>query len=184
MYQSLVISFMDWDGLSANIRFVGLENYRTHLFRGRYGPPGVAQQHPVDARDAADPDYDRPAAGRGAGPQAARPQCAPRDFYGPAVLPLVAVGMIWAWMYNPQFGFINVFLRSIGLGQFARGWLSLYETALPATFVTAISGGIGFPMVLYLAALQAIPAEQYEAAKMDGANGAPTLLQDNPALAP
>ena len=53
----------------------------------------------------------------------------------------------------------------------ARGWLSSFETALPATFITAVWGGVGFPMVLYLAALQAIPAEQYEAAKMDGANG-------------
>jgi raffinose/stachyose/melibiose transport system permease protein len=92
-------------------------------------------------------------------------------FYGPGILPLVASGLIWAWMYNPQFGIINAFLKLIGLGELARGWLSTFETALPATFITAIWGGIGFPMVLYLAALQGIPAEQYEAARIDGANG-------------
>ena len=91
-------------------------------------------------------------------------------FYGPAVLPLVAVGMIWAWTYNPQFGFINVFLQAIGLGQFYVDGSPFMKTALPATFLTAVWGGIGFPMVLYLAVLQAIPGEQYEAAKMDGAN--------------
>lgn len=79
--------------------------------------------------------------------------------------------MIWAWMYNPQFGFINEVLEAVGLGFLARGWLSTFETALPATFLTAVWGGVGFPMIIYLAALQAIPQEQYEAAKIDGANG-------------
>jgi raffinose/stachyose/melibiose transport system permease protein len=171
MYQSLVISFMDWDGLSADIRFVGLDNYRRIFFEddtarlalrnnilwtiGTLLIPTVIGLLLAVALD-----------------RSLRARTVFRAiFYGPAVLPLVAVGMIWAWMYNPQFGFVNVFFREIGLDQFARGWLSLYETALPATFLTAVWGGIGFPMVLYLAALQAIPAEQYEAAKMDGANG-------------
>ena len=171
MYQSLVISFMDWDGLSANIKFVGLENYRMIFFSDDTARLALRNNILwtigtllIPRRSACCwlSSLDRKLRGR---------NMFRAIFYGPAVLPLVAVGMIWAWMYNPQFGFMNVFLRSIGLDQFARGWLSLYETALPATFVTAIWGGIGFPMVLYLAALQAIPAEQYEAAKMDGANG-------------
>jgi raffinose/stachyose/melibiose transport system permease protein len=74
-------------------------------------------------------------------------------------------------MYNPQFGLINALLESIGLGGLARGWLSDFNTALPATMVTAIWQGTGFPMILYLAGLQSIPPEQYDAAKIDGANG-------------
>jgi len=171
MYQSLVISFMDWDGLSANIEFVGLENYRMIFFADDTARLALRNNIlwtigtlliPTTIGLLLAVALDRSLRGR---------TVFRAIFYGPAVLPLVAVGMIWAWMYNPQFGFINVFFREIGLDQFARGWLSLYETALPATFLTAVWGGIGFPMVLYLAALQAIPAEQYEAAKMDGANG-------------
>jgi raffinose/stachyose/melibiose transport system permease protein len=171
MYQSLVISFMDWDGLSANIRFVGLENYRMIFFEDDTARLALRNNILWTLGTLLIPTViglllavalDRKLRGR---------NIFRAVFYGPAVLPMVAVGMIWAWMYNPQFGFINVFLREIGLDQFARGWLSLYETALPATFLTAVWAGIGFPMVLYLAALQAIPGEQYEAAKMDGANG-------------
>jgi raffinose/stachyose/melibiose transport system permease protein len=171
MYQSLVISFMDWDGLSADIRFVGLENYRMIFFQDDTARLALRNNIlwtfgtlliPTVIGLLLAVGLDRKLRGR---------TIFRAIFYGPAVLPMVAVGMIWAWMYNPQFGFINVFLREIGLDQFARGWLSLYETALPATFLTAVWAGIGFPMVLYLAALQAIPGEQYEAAKMDGANG-------------
>jgi raffinose/stachyose/melibiose transport system permease protein len=171
MYQSLVISFMDWDGLSANIKFVGFDNYRMIFFEDDTARRALVNNILWTLGTILIPTVigllmavalDRKLRGR---------TLFRAIFYGPAVLPLVAVGMIWAWMYNPQFGFINVFLQSIGLGQYSRGWLSLYETALPATFLTAVWGGIGFPMVLYLAALQAIPGEQYEAAKMDGANG-------------
>jgi raffinose/stachyose/melibiose transport system permease protein len=171
MYQSLVISFMDWDGLSADISYVGLENYRRLFFEDDTARLAIRNNLmwtfgtlllPTLIGLLLATGLDRKLRGR---------TLLRAVFYGPGILPLVAVGMIWAWMYNPQFGFINTLLRAVGLGAYARGWLSTFETALPATFVTAIWGGVGFPMVLYLAALQAIPREQYEAAKMDGANG-------------
>jgi raffinose/stachyose/melibiose transport system permease protein len=171
MYQSLTISFMDWDGLSADIKFIGLENYRQVFFADDTARLALRNNIMWTIGVLLIPTViglllavalDRKLRGR---------TILRSIFYGPAILPLVAVGMIWAWMYNPQFGFINEVLRAIGLGDYARGWLSLFETALAATFVTAIWGGVGFPMVLYLAALQTIPQEQYEAAKMDGANG-------------
>ncbi|HXF61885.1 MAG TPA: sugar ABC transporter permease [Caldilineaceae bacterium] len=171
MYQSLVISLMDWDGLSADIRFVGLDNYRRIFFEDEIARLALRNNLLWTAGVLLIPTViglllavalDRNLRG----------QTIYRSiFYGPAVLPLVASGLIWAWMYNPQFGFVNYVLQQVGLGHLARGWLSVFETALPATFVTAVWGGVGFPMVLYLAALQAIPAEQYEAARMDGANG-------------
>jgi raffinose/stachyose/melibiose transport system permease protein len=171
MYQSLVISFMDWDGLSADIRFVGLENYRRIFFEDDTARMALRNNIlwtlgtlliPTTIGLLLAVALDRKLRGR---------NFLRAIFYGPAILPLVAVGMIWAWMYNPQFGVVNEILRAVGLGQFTRGWLSVFETALPATFLTAVWGGVGFPMVLYLAALQAIPQEQYEAAKIDGANG-------------
>ncbi len=170
MYQSFVISLMDWDGLSANIRFVGLENYRQIFFEDEIARLALRNNIlwtigtlliPTSIGLLLAVTLDRNLRGR---------TIFRSIFYGPAVLPLVASGLIWAWMYNPQFGFVNYVLEVIGLGHLARGWLSVFETALPATFITAIWGGVGFPMVLYLAALQAIPAEQYEATRIDGAN--------------
>ena len=53
-------------------------------------------------------------------------------FYTPAVLPLVAIASIWGWLYNPQYGAINEFLRLIGLDSLAQPWLGQDSTALAA----------------------------------------------------
>jgi raffinose/stachyose/melibiose transport system permease protein len=90
-------------------------------------------------------------------------------FYTPGVLPLVAVASIWGWLYNPEYGAINAMLRAIGLDSLAQPWLGQDSTALAAVMVPAIWLRTGFPMLLYLAALQGIPRDQYEAATVDGA---------------
>jgi len=92
-------------------------------------------------------------------------------FYSPAILPLVAVGIIWSWIYNPTFGAINSFFRIIGLPHFTRNWLSDPGVALYSVILTGIWQGTGFPMLLFLAGLQTIPRELYEAADIDGATG-------------
>ena len=89
-------------------------------------------------------------------------------FYLPAVLPMVGVALVWDWLYNPQFGFINAALNAVGLGALAPDWLGATTTAEPALLVAGIWVSIGFPMVLYLAGLQTIPPELYEAARVDG----------------
>jgi raffinose/stachyose/melibiose transport system permease protein len=91
-------------------------------------------------------------------------------FYLPAILPMVAVGMIWAWIYNPFFGVVNTFLKMVGLASWTHGWLAEAETALPSVMVTSAWKNVGFPMILFLAGLQSIPREMYEAAKIDGAS--------------
>jgi ABC-type sugar transport system permease subunit len=90
-------------------------------------------------------------------------------FYTPCVLPLVAIASIWGWLYNPQYGAINSFLRLIGLGSLAQPWLGQDSTALAAVMVPAVWLRVGFPMLLYLAALQGINTDMYEAATVDGA---------------
>jgi raffinose/stachyose/melibiose transport system permease protein len=90
-------------------------------------------------------------------------------FYTPCVLPLVSIASIWGWLYNPDSGVINETLRAVGLGSLAQPWLGQDSTALAAVMVPAIWLRVGFPMLLYLAALQGIPAELYEAATVDGA---------------
>jgi len=90
-------------------------------------------------------------------------------FYSPAVLPLVAVGIVWSWIYNPMFGVINNFLKMIGLSSLGRPWLADPKIALYSVILTGIWQGTGFPMLLFLAGLQGIPKELYEAASIDGA---------------
>lgn len=91
-------------------------------------------------------------------------------FYMPAVLPLVGVAVIWGWLYDPTRGSINQGLGMIGLENLAQPWLGQDSTALGAVIVAGIWVRTGFPMLLYLAALQSIPNELYESARTDGAN--------------
>ncbi|WP_345216720.1 sugar ABC transporter permease [Georgenia halophila] len=91
-------------------------------------------------------------------------------FYAPAVLPLVSIASIWAWLYEPTDGAINEALDLVGLGGLAQSWLGQDSTAIWAVMVPAVWVRTGFPMLLYLAALQSIPEELYEAAALDGAS--------------
>jgi|HigsolmetaGSP12D_1036236.scaffolds.fasta_scaffold00299_13 multiple sugar transport system permease protein len=84
----------------------------------------------------------------------------------PAVLPLVAGTLLWKWMYNPDHGLLNYLLGKIGLGPY--NWLNdmamtKFAIVLPGFFA---SGGVG--VLLYFAAIRSIPAEIFEAAKIDG----------------
>ncbi|GGG08347.1 sugar ABC transporter permease [Paenibacillus abyssi] len=90
-------------------------------------------------------------------------------FYFPFVLSGVIVATIWTWMYNPMQGFVNKLLESIGLENWALAWLAEPKIALYAVFVAAIWHGVGQPLVLFLAGLQTIPQDPYEAAVIDGA---------------
>ncbi|WP_276352260.1 carbohydrate ABC transporter permease [Cohnella caldifontis] len=90
-------------------------------------------------------------------------------FYFPYVLSGIVVASGWAWMYNPTQGFINKLLETIGLESWTHAWLAEPKTALYAVFVAALWQGVGQPMVLFLAGLQTIPQEPYEAAIIDGA---------------
>lgn len=91
-------------------------------------------------------------------------------FYTPAVLPLVSIASIWAWLYNPTDGAINTALSAVGLDALTQSWLGQDSTAIWSVMVPAVWVRTGFPMLLYLAALQSIPDELYEAAQMDGAS--------------
>ena len=89
--------------------------------------------------------------------------------YIPTIVPLVAVAVVWLWMLNPQFGLINQSLRAVGID--GPLWLAAPRWAL-ASLVLVSLWGIGTPVVIYLAGLQGIPDELYEAATLDGASHA------------
>ena len=170
MLVSLYVSFFDWDGMSPLSEFVGLKNYTDALFNDDVTRLALVNNVFWTLGAMTIPTaiglIMAMALNRGArGTRVFRPL-----FYAPSVLPLVAVGIIWSWMYNPNFGAINVILNAVGLHMFAGAWLSGYDTALPSAFITYAWGSVGFPMILYLAGLQSIPKEYYEASQIDGAN--------------
>jgi len=88
----------------------------------------------------------------------------------PQILSMVVVGVTWRWIFNPNFGLLNVGLRAIGLGAFTRAWLGDFQLALPSVGAVGTWVQYGFCMVLFLAGMQRIPNDQYEAAELDGAN--------------
>jgi multiple sugar transport system permease protein len=88
-------------------------------------------------------------------------------YYLPAVVSGVAVAMLWLWVFNPELGLANRFLGLFGLEGI--GWLRNSRWALPTLIIISL-WNIGSGMVIYLAGLQGIPTELYEAAKIDGAS--------------
>lgn len=89
-------------------------------------------------------------------------------YFVPVVAPTVALALLWGWLYEPNFGIINAALRTIGIQ--GPAWLGTTQWALPSVIIMAIWAGIGFQIVIFLAGLQGIPQEYYEAASIDGAS--------------
>ncbi|HLW11627.1 MAG TPA: sugar ABC transporter permease [Casimicrobiaceae bacterium] len=90
-------------------------------------------------------------------------------FYLPVVTSVSVVGIMWGWMYNEQ-GLINAVLQWLHVISEPIGWLSDDRIALFSVMLVTLWRGLGWYMVLYLAALQSIPADVDEAAVLDGAN--------------
>jgi raffinose/stachyose/melibiose transport system permease protein len=90
-------------------------------------------------------------------------------FYLPQILPVVVAGILWSWILNPQTGALNVFLEQVGLGSLALNWLGDTTTAMPSVMTVLVWAQIGYPVVIFMAALQRVDPELYEAAELDGA---------------
>ncbi|MGW3512049.1 carbohydrate ABC transporter permease [Streptomyces sp. NPDC000994] len=89
-------------------------------------------------------------------------------FFFPYITSLVAVAVVWNMLFSPDLGPVNQLLRAVGVGH-PPGWTTSTDWAMPAVIITSVWRDMGYYMVLYLAGLQAIPAELYEAARVDGA---------------
>jgi multiple sugar transport system permease protein len=91
-------------------------------------------------------------------------------YFAPVVTSMVVVAVVWTFLYNPQ-GLINSFLQIISFGHLGPfNWLSNTKLVFPSIMVLSIWQGVGFQMVIFLAGLQEIPTDLYEAADVDGAN--------------
>ncbi|MFD8962939.1 carbohydrate ABC transporter permease, partial [Streptomyces anulatus] len=86
----------------------------------------------------------------------------------PQVTATVAIALVWLWIYNPGNGLFNALLSFIGID--GPAWLSSTSWAMPSVILVGIWQGIGMKMLIYLAALQSLPRELYEAASVDGAS--------------
>jgi multiple sugar transport system permease protein len=87
-------------------------------------------------------------------------------YFMPALVSGVSIAMVWGWLFNPRFGAVNAVLRELGLP--APGWFGDPRWAMPALIALGL-WSIGGTMLIYLAGLQSIPRELYDAARLDGA---------------
>jgi multiple sugar transport system permease protein len=162
---SLVLTFYEWDLLSSP-RFVGLDNFRrlldddafwaalrhTLTFIAGYVPLVMLLALLVAlALDARLPGL----------------TVLRTAYFLPVVSSWVAVALLWSWLFNPRFGLVNYLLAKVGVT--GPGWLFDPEWAMPAIVLTSVWKDLGFVMVVFLAGLQAIPRDYYEAAALDGA---------------
>lgn len=91
-------------------------------------------------------------------------------YFLPVLISTVVIGQLWLKIYNPEYGVLNVFLRSIGLEEWTRKWLGDVNTALLAAFVPTVWQYVGYHMLLLYAGIKSVPTEYREAAMIDGAS--------------
>jgi multiple sugar transport system permease protein len=168
----LIVSLTDFDLYALadirNLRFVGLDNYRHLLHAPEFwravantgyfvvvGVPlslaaSLASALLVNSRLAYLAAFFRTA------------------FFAPVVTTLVAVAVVWRYLLHTRYGLLNYALAHIGIHPI--DWLGDPHWALPAIILFAVWKNFGYNMVIFLAALQSIPADLYEAARLDGAS--------------
>lgn len=165
LFYNIVLSFTSYD-LFSPMQFVGLQNYHsvfteqttrkaivnTVLFTVGTVPLGTALALIVAAL------LNRPIRGR---------VVFRTLYYLPVITSVVVSSLIWKWIFNPQVGLLNYFLSFVGVP--AQQWLYDPHLAMPSLIIIMIWSGLGSNMIIFLAGLQEIPEEIYEAAKVDGA---------------
>ncbi len=181
MAQAFYVSLFRWSGLSQHRTFVGLANFRKLLgFE-------MSDGH----RIASDPVFWK-ALGHNFeflvlslvvviplalffGSALSRRVWGSRTYRAvylfPNMISVVAVAVLWSFVYHPRFGVLNYLVSGVGLQPPANGWLGEPRTALPCIIVTSMWFSLGFYIVLLLAGIQSIPRTFYEAAEIDGAGG-------------
>ncbi len=89
-------------------------------------------------------------------------------YFLPVVSSMIAVALVWSWIFNPEYGLLN-YLLGLLFGIKGPAWLDSTSWALPAMVIVTVWKGLGYSMVIFLAGLQNIPQDLYSAATIDGA---------------
>ncbi|WP_130381527.1 sugar ABC transporter permease [Kribbella sp. VKM Ac-2569] len=168
--QAIVLSFQQWDGVSTTSPFVGLSNYTFVLHDSVFwssmrnvlifGVAGFVLGNALSLGMAI--AVNRVRRGKAFFRTA---------FYLPGVFSVVVIGMMFSWLLAPNAGIVNRLLGGVGLSGLQHNWLEDPGTALPAVAAVFLWYHWGFGFILYLAGLQDVPVELYEAADLDGAGG-------------
>ena len=90
-------------------------------------------------------------------------------FYLPQVLPIAVAGIVWSWILAPDNGTLNTLLKAVGLGSWQQDWLGDPDIALYSVMGVMVWVQLGFPLVVFMAGLQRVDPQLYEAAELDGA---------------
>lgn len=169
MIASLALTFYEWDPLvPTRFHFLGLQNYATLLADANFW---AALRHTLFFIAGYIPLV--LSAGLGVA-LLMNQKLAGRTFlrgafFMPVISAWVAVALMWTWIFNPKYGIVNYLLSLIGVH--GPAWLFDPNWAMPAIILTSVWKDTGFVMILFLAGLQGIPQEYYEAASIDGASG-------------
>ncbi|HZG75208.1 MAG TPA: sugar ABC transporter permease [Paenibacillus sp.] len=175
--QTVQFSFFRWDGASPTMDFVGFANYAKQ-FRDDVFWRALAHNLFWIVSTIVMPVFAGLVLAVLLSSRAvARRMLYRVTFFLPYVISLVAVGVIWNWIYHPDFGIVNAALRSIGLGSLAQPWLGSETTVLPSLIVAGSWTYYGFCMVIFFAALQGIDKSYYEVARLEGANPVQTFFR-------
>lgn len=170
--QAFWISLHQWRGVSANKKYVGLDNYRKiaddanfwNALRHNGEMLIVLPIFTIGLAMLFATLFVQGGRGvRGAGFYRV-------VYFFPQVMSVVIVGILWQYIYNPNSGLINGFLGAVGLDSLKRSWLGDTSTALWAVAAVVVWQAVGFYMVMFVAGMQSIPIDYYEAARLDGAS--------------
>lgn len=163
---SAALSFTDWDMISEEIHFVGLSNYQSLLRQPDFMK--ALMNTVVFALGTVVPSIvlgllaalglNRVA--RGVGIHRA-------IMFAPYITPMVAVSIVWSWIFEPRVGILNYILGIFGLPGLQ--WTQSMDTAMLSVVIVTVWKQIGWTMLFYLGALQKVPANLLEAASIDGA---------------
>jgi N-acetylglucosamine transport system permease protein len=171
--RAVYISMTSWRGTSANMPWVGLDNYRRLLDETRFMDALTRNAQLLVVLPIATIGIALIFAslftqgGKGAGLRGSSFYRV--VFFFPQVIYAVIVGMLFTYVYSPKTGLLNGILRNVGLDNLTRAWLGDPDTILWAIAAVAIWSGVGFYMVIFIASMQSIPTSFYEAAVLDGA---------------
>jgi raffinose/stachyose/melibiose transport system permease protein len=91
-------------------------------------------------------------------------------FYLPQILPVAIAGVVWGWILHPSYGALNSLLEAIGLSALRHNWLGDPDLALYSVMAVMVWVQVGYPVVIFMAGLQRVDPEMYEAAEVDGAS--------------
>lgn len=165
---SFNLSFTNWDGVSSEIHYIGLDNFKEMFSSDRFynalkntlilSVSLVILENAAALLLAMLVDQVR-----------WFKNLFRSIFYFPVLLSGIVMGFVWAIIFNYNFGVVSQLLDKLGLGALKIDWLGNPDFAMIAIVITTVWKGSGYYMIIYLAGLQGIPAELHEAAAIDGA---------------